>query len=258
MLDEATGMKPGEPQLLLSLMRLFELAADDSGLREDAMEGLAGVMGQALAAHPIAFAERCASGGGWLALALSSLLSRPGAVHTHTHALTHTLRRRCLNRWCGGDVAVTQHLDDLVQVVSYTSAAVKEANRVHGVSRWLVLGKPLPLSVSKHGRVAAVAAAAIEAAADITGTVPQEQLQPLLSAKAASLERALLLFKLLGNLHFWAQHLPPRQEQRFVRLMVGALVAASGDAREFSRSYTRICDNMRALERCVCASGGGQ
>jgi inosine/xanthosine triphosphate pyrophosphatase family protein len=31
---------------------------DDSGLREGAMQGLAGVMGQALAADPVAFAAR--------------------------------------------------------------------------------------------------------------------------------------------------------------------------------------------------------
>jgi hypothetical protein len=55
---EATSMRPGEAQLLLSLLRLLELAADDSGLREGAMEGLAGVLGAALAAHPLAFAAR--------------------------------------------------------------------------------------------------------------------------------------------------------------------------------------------------------
>lgn len=55
---EATSRRPGEPQLLLSLLRLLELAADDSGLRESAMDGLAGVLGSALAAHPTAFAAR--------------------------------------------------------------------------------------------------------------------------------------------------------------------------------------------------------
>jgi hypothetical protein len=55
---EATSRNPGEAQLLLSLLRLLELAADDSGLRESTMEGLAGVLGAALAAHPIAFAAR--------------------------------------------------------------------------------------------------------------------------------------------------------------------------------------------------------
>lgn len=58
LLAEATGLRPGEPQLLLSLLRLLELAADDSGLREATMEGLAGVMGQALASHPVVFAAR--------------------------------------------------------------------------------------------------------------------------------------------------------------------------------------------------------
>lgn len=51
-------LRPGEAQLLLSLLRLLELAADDSGLREGAMEGLAGMLGAALAAHPVAFAAR--------------------------------------------------------------------------------------------------------------------------------------------------------------------------------------------------------
>jgi hypothetical protein len=55
---EATSRNPGESQLLLSLLRLFELTADDSGLRERTMEGLAGALGAALAAHPIAFAAR--------------------------------------------------------------------------------------------------------------------------------------------------------------------------------------------------------
>lgn len=58
MVEEATSRRPGEAQLLLSLLRLLELAADDSGLRENAMEGLAGVLGAALAAHPVAFAAR--------------------------------------------------------------------------------------------------------------------------------------------------------------------------------------------------------
>lgn len=58
MIDEATSMRPGEPQLLLSLLRLLELAADDSALRGNAMEGVAGVLGAALAAHPLAFAAR--------------------------------------------------------------------------------------------------------------------------------------------------------------------------------------------------------
>ena len=66
LVEEATSLRPGEAQLLLSLLRLLELAADDSGLRESAMEGLAGVLGAALAAHPVAFAARwvlgCARG----------------------------------------------------------------------------------------------------------------------------------------------------------------------------------------------------
>lgn len=55
---EAAAAKPGEPQLLLSVLRLLELAADDSGLREVAMQGLGGVLGRALAADPVAFAAR--------------------------------------------------------------------------------------------------------------------------------------------------------------------------------------------------------
>lgn len=55
---EGSGLKPGESQLILSALRLLELAADDSGLREGAMEALAGVLGQALAAEPVTFAAR--------------------------------------------------------------------------------------------------------------------------------------------------------------------------------------------------------
>jgi hypothetical protein len=55
---EVSSSKPGEPQLVLSVLRLLELAADDSGLREGAMQGVAGVLGQALAADPVAFAAR--------------------------------------------------------------------------------------------------------------------------------------------------------------------------------------------------------
>jgi hypothetical protein len=58
LIEEATSLRPGETQLLLSLLRLLELAADDSGLREKAMNGVAGVLGAALAAHPVAFAAR--------------------------------------------------------------------------------------------------------------------------------------------------------------------------------------------------------
>jgi hypothetical protein len=143
-------------------------------------------------------------------------------------------------------VAITQHLDDLVQVASYTSAAAKEANRVSGIALTLVAGKPLPLQ-AKHGRVAKVAAEAAAAAAD--PLLPQEPLQPLLLAKAAALERALLLFKLLGNLHYWSQELPAQQEQRFVRLMVGSLKAAASSQAAFSKSCQRVAENLQVLER---------
>lgn len=77
LLAEATGLTPGEPQLLLSLLRLFELAADDTGLREEAMEGLAAVMARALSAHMVAFAERCVRAGGVAASAAVAASQRP-------------------------------------------------------------------------------------------------------------------------------------------------------------------------------------
>lgn len=155
----------------------------------------------------------------------------------------------CSCRWCGGDVAVTEHLDDLVQVISYTSAAAKEANRVLGISRLLVSGKPLPLR-SSHGRVAKVAMEAAKAAAD--PLLPQEPLLPLQAAKAAALERALLLFKLLGNLHYWSPELPAQQQERFVRLMVGALRQSARSSMEFDTLCARVTENLKTLQRCVC------
>lgn len=142
---------------------------------------------------------------------------------------------------------MTEHLEDLVHVVSYTSAAAKEANRVTGVSKWQVAGKPLPLKPSKHGRIALVAAAAAEAAED--PTLPQEPLQPVLAAKSAALERSLLLFKLLGNLHFWAPELPAQQEERFVQLLVGALRQSARSSAEFDLACKRVTDNLKALDR---------
>lgn len=55
---DAWGLKPGESQLLLSVLRLMELASDDSGLRDAAMQGLAGVLAEALATDPVPFAAR--------------------------------------------------------------------------------------------------------------------------------------------------------------------------------------------------------
>jgi len=144
-------------------------------------------------------------------------------------------------------VAVTQHLDDLVQVVSYNSAAAKEANRYNGVSRWLVAGKPLPLKLAKHGRVARVAADAEAAAED--PTLPQEALQPLMAAKSAALERALLLFKVLGNLHYWVKDLPAQQQERFVQLLVGGLRHSTTTAAQFDTACRRVVANLKALER---------
>lgn len=163
-----------------------------------------------------------------------------------THLPTHLDPAFPPSRWCCGDVAVTEHLDDLVQVVSYISAATKEANRVLGLSRSHVLGKPLPLK-PKHGRIAKVAADALAALAD--PILPQEPVQPLNAAKCAALERSVLLFKLLGNLHYWAQELPAQQQQRFVRLMVGALRHAAPDEAAFRTAVSRVEGNLKALER---------
>jgi hypothetical protein len=137
-------------------------------------------------------------------------------------------------------------LDDLVQVISYTPAAAKEANRVLGLSKNLVAGRPLPLK-AKHGRVAKVAADALMAQED--PTAPQEPLQPLSAAKSAALERAVLLYKLLGNLHYYTPELPAQQEGRFVRLMVGALRQSAASAADFELSCKRVTDNLRALQR---------
>lgn len=45
-------------------------------------------------------------------------------------------------------------------------------------------------------------------AANTQSTAAQQELQQLHSAKASALSRALLLFKLLGNLHYWSPELP--------------------------------------------------
>lgn len=61
---DAWGLTPGESQLVLSVLRLMELASDDSSLRDTAMQGLAGVLATALTADSVPFAARCA---GWCA-----------------------------------------------------------------------------------------------------------------------------------------------------------------------------------------------
>lgn len=55
---DAWRLKPGESQLILSVLRLMELASDDSNLRDTAMQGLAGVLAEALAADAVPFAAR--------------------------------------------------------------------------------------------------------------------------------------------------------------------------------------------------------
>lgn len=141
---------------------------------------------------------------------------------------------------------MTEHLDDLIQVISYTPAAAKEANRVLGLSKGLVMGRPLPLK-PKHGRIASVAAAALEA--QDNPTLPQEPLLPLSVAKSAALERAMLLYKLLGNLHYYTPELPAQQKGRFVQLMVGALRQSAASAADFHSACARVQDNIKALER---------
>eukprot|EP00775_Hariotina_reticulata_P004131 gene4132-4378_t len=100
---EAGELKPGEAQLLLSVLRLLELASDDSNLREATMGPVAAVMAAALAAESVSFNAR----------------------------------------WCGGDVAVSQHIHDFIQLGSTTASAVKDVNKITGISRWLVQGKAL-------------------------------------------------------------------------------------------------------------------
>ena len=55
---EAAQLKPGEAQLLLSVLRLLELASDDSSLREVTMGPVGAVLAAALAAEPLLFRAR--------------------------------------------------------------------------------------------------------------------------------------------------------------------------------------------------------
>lgn len=143
---------------------------------------------------------------------------------------------------------MTQHLDDLVPVVSYTAAANKEANRVLGLSKGHVHGRPLPLNPRQHGRMAKVAADAEEALRD--PTLPQEPVQPLNAAKAAALDRSLCLFKVLASVHYWEEgKVPAHHRELFVKLMVGSLRQGAASAAAFDTACSRVLDNLRALER---------
>lgn len=158
----------------------------------------------------------------------------------HHRCLCDCLLLSVHHRWCAGDVAVTQHISDLIQVGSATSAAVKEANKVQGVSRWLVLGKPL--SSTTPGSLKPASSRAAQQAGELDTS-------SLLNAKGAALERCLLLFKLLGNLHYWSPELPKHLEQKFVKRLVGALQASCDDEAEFKAACGRVAENLKGLVR---------
>lgn len=135
-------------------------------------------------------------------------------------------------------MAVSQHMPDLVHVGSTTSAAIKEANKIQSISRWLVLAKPLPgctASSSSSGR------------SRRDGSAAEADTTALPNAKAAALDRSLLLFKLLGNLHYWSAELPQQLEQRFVKLLVGGLRSSARSEAEFTVQCHRVTLNLQRL-----------
>jgi hypothetical protein len=143
-------------------------------------------------------------------------------------------------RWCAGDVAVSQHMPDLVHVGSTTSAAIKDANKIQSISRWLVLAKPLPGTAGPG-----VGAGSGRSRRD--GTAAEAEATALRNAKAAALDRSLLLFKLLGNLHYWAPELPQQLQQRFVKLLVGGLRSSARSESEFTVACHRVTLNLQRL-----------
>jgi hypothetical protein len=131
-------------------------------------------------------------------------------------------------------------MPDIVHVGSTTSAAIKDANKIQSISRWLVTAKPLPgtpgpgvVRSAKHR--------------DRDGTAAEAEATALPNAKAAALDRSLLLFKVLGNLHFWSEELPQQLQQRFVKLLVGGLRSSARSQAEFTVACHRVTLNLQQL-----------
>jgi hypothetical protein len=136
-------------------------------------------------------------------------------------------------------------MPDLVHVGSTTSAAIKDANKIQGISRWLVLAKPLPGCTA-----AAPAATGGSSSRDRSrcgGSAAEAEATALPNAKAAALDRSLLLFKLLGNLHYWSPELPQQLQQRFVKLLVGGLRSSARSEAEFTVACHRVTLNLQRL-----------
>jgi hypothetical protein len=131
-------------------------------------------------------------------------------------------------------------MPDLVHVGSTTSAAIKDANKIQSISRWLVLAKPLPGTAGPN-----VGASTGRSRRD--GSAAEAEATALPNAKAAALDRSLLLFKLLGNLHYWSPELPQQLQQRFVKLLVGVLRSSASSESEFTVACHRVTLNLQRL-----------
>jgi hypothetical protein len=130
-------------------------------------------------------------------------------------------------------------MPDLVHVGSTTSAAIKDANKIQSISRWLVLAKPLP------GTAGPATGGGGRSRRD--GNAAEAEATALPNAKAAALDRSLLLFKLLGNLHYWSPELPQQLQQRFVKLLVGGLRSSARSESEFTVACHRVTLNLQRL-----------
>jgi hypothetical protein len=133
-------------------------------------------------------------------------------------------------------------MPDLVHVGSTTSAAIKDANKIQGISRWLVLAKPLPGVTA-----AAAGSSSSRERSRRDGSAADAEATALPNAKAAALDRSLLLFKLLGNLHYWSPELPQQLQQRFVKLLVGGLQSSARSEAEFTVACHRVTLNLQRL-----------
>lgn len=138
---------------------------------------------------------------------------------------------------------MTQHINDRLQISSLTPDAVKHANKIQGISRWLVLGKTLAQNLTS----AAARGASSRPSADGAGS--EAEVESLLVAKAAALERTMLLFKVLGNLHFWCEDLGQAAKGQFVKYLVGSLRAIAVHEHEFKSLCLRVGENLKALLR---------
>lgn len=142
---------------------------------------------------------------------------------------------------------MTQHINDRLQISSLTSDAIKAANKLQSISRWLVLGKTLPQNLAAAASRGFAGRSAAGTAADTPGS--DAEMHSLLVAKAAALERTLLLFKVLGNLQFWRDDLGPQARDQLVRYLMGALRSTAGSETEFQAACRRMSENLGALLR---------